>query len=447
MSGGVLLVLVLLISVNALYVAAEFALVGVRVTLMEQMAAQGRRLAGRVLPVLRDTARLDRHIAACQIGITLSSLVLGAFGQSTLGIALGAWLDATTGLEPLSAYALSATITLVALTSVQVILGELIPKTLALQFPVATSLHTFLPLSWSVTLFTPFIKLLNGSGTLVLRLFGVRGEASHRHVHSPEEIDLLIRESREGGMLEPRESKRLREALQLAQHKVRQLMVPRRRIFSLHLDTPIEDLLEQTEQSPYTRILVHQGNPDEPVGFIHVKDVAAALARGRELKSLRRLVRPLLVLPSSLTLDRALGQLRDQRARIALLVDEYGDVEGLISLDDIIRELLGEISDEFKKTPELEPTSLGGDLWRLPGRLPFDETRQWAQSLGWPIESASRAETRAGWLLEQLDAIPEGRCALRRHGIEFEIESLEGTSISSVLARLMEAPGEEERDG
>lgn len=437
------LIIVLLILVNALYVAAEFALVGARATRVEQLALDGHRLAIGVLPILRDTKRLDHYIAACQIGITLSSLVLGAFGQATVGLALGTLLDAHTELESLSAHALAALITLVLLTVTQVVLGELIPKTIALQYPVGTALYTYWPLRWSLTLFAPFIRLLNGSAAQILRRLGVSAESSHRHVHAPEEIDLLIRESRAGGLLEDKESERLREALQLGRHRVRQLMVPRRRIVSLDLSAPLDDLLERLDASPYTRLLVHEGGLDDPIGYLHLKDVAIAIAAGSRLEDLRALVRPLLTLPSSLTIDRALGQMRERRARIAILVDEYGDLEGLLSLEDIIRELLGELSDEFKSNPVLKPTRLSDGRWRLPGRLPLEEVLDWAANEGldhWEHWERGEAETLAGWLLEQLDAIPEGRCSLRQDDLTFEIERLDGAAIESVLIDRLPPP-------
>ncbi|WP_275096894.1 hemolysin family protein [Sedimenticola hydrogenitrophicus] len=436
MSLWIAFIVIVLLLINALYVAAEFAAVGARVTRVERLAAQGQRLAVALLPTLRDPLRLDRYIAACQLGITLSSLVLGAFGQATIGLALGAQLDEHTGLEPLTAYALSATITLVVLTSIQVVFGELIPRTVALQYPVGTAICTYLPLRWSITLLAPFITLLNGSGSLVLRLFGVNGEQSHRHVHSPEEIDLLIRESREGGLLEQEESKRLREALQLGQHRVRQLMVHSRQIASLDLSAPPDQLLADIEASPYTRLIVHRGNPDEILGYIHVKDVAVAIATDHDLTDLQSLVRPLLIVPYTLTIDRALNQLCSQRARIALLADEYGDIKGLVSLQDIIHELLGGLSDEFKSGAELASRRLPDGRWRLPGRLPLNEVDELIKSAGGQPLKPGRADTLAGWLLERLDTIPEGCCCLTIDGIEFEIESLEGLAIGSVLVRI-----------
>lgn len=429
-------VVIALVLVNALFVAAEFAVVGARATRVELLAAQGHRMAAALLPTLRNSKRLDSYIAACQIGITLSSLVLGAFGQATIGLALGAWLDQYLGLETPTAYTMSAIITLVVLTSTQVIFGELIPKTLALQYPVRTALYTYLPLRWSITVLAPFIKLLNGSGNAVLRLFGVRGEQSHRHVHSPEEIDLLIRESREGGLLQTKESRHLREALLLGRHRVRQLMVPSRQIANLDLSAPVDQLLADFNASPYTRLIVHRGNPDEILGYIHVKDVAAAIATGFALNDLQSLVRPLLVLPDTLTIDRAVSQLRSQRARIALLADEYGDIKGLVSLEDIISELLGGVSDEFKSGAEDVAGRLPDGRWRLFGRMPLYEVDELIGAVSGLVLKSDQADTLAGWILEQLDTIPDGCCCLKVKAIEFEIESLPDRAIGSVLVRI-----------
>jgi putative hemolysin len=445
MSAWMFSVVGLLILINALYVAAEFAVVGARPSRVEHFARQGHRLAAALLPTVRDTTRLDRYIATCQIGITLSSLILGAFGQATIALALGALLVSDWGMETLAAYALSATIVLVVLTSTQVVLGELIPKTVALQYPVGTAMYTYLPMRWSLVFFSPFIRLLNGSGNLILRRFGVDPQVSHRHVHSPVEIELLIRESNEGGVLEATASKRLREVLRLSRHTVRQFMVPRRQIASLDLGAPLDQLLAEIDASPYTRLVVHRGGLDHVRGFIHVKDLAIATAAGREIQALQSLVRPILALPNRLTLDRVLGQMRDRRARIALVVSEYGDVEGLISLEDIVRELIGELSDEFKSNTDLAPEQLDENRWRLPGRLPLDEAIDWARPYTEPgVWDASQAETLAGWLLEQLGAIPEAGDTLELVGLAFEIEAMEGPAIASVMVRVGGAPSGDE---
>ncbi len=437
MSAWMFVVVGILILINALYVAAEFAIVGARASRVEHFARLGKHLAVAILPIVKDAARIDRYIATCQIGITLSSLILGAFGQATIGVALGALL-VTLGMETIAAYALAATIVLVVLTSTQVVLGELIPKTVALQYPVGTAMYTYLPMHWSQIFFAPFIAVLNGSGNMILKRLGIDPDVSHRHVHSPDEIELLIRESSKGGILEVKASKRLREVLRLSRHTVRQLMVPRRQIASLDLAAPLDQLLGEIDASPYTRLVVHRGGLDNVRGFIHVKDVAIATASGLEVRSLEALVRPILAFPNRLTLDQALGQMRDRRARIALVVNEYGDIHGLISLEDIVRALIGDPSDEFKSNTEFVPEQLDQDRWRLPGRLPLDEVIDWARLYtDQGIWGASHAETLAGWLLEQLGTIPQQGDALELAGFALEIEKMDGPAIVSVIVRIV----------
>lgn len=439
MSAWMFVVVALLILANALYVAAEFAVVGARASRIQHFADAGSRLAARLLPIVLDTAALDRYIAACQIGITVSSLVLGAFGQATLGLALGATLVERFGLDAISAYALSATLVLVFLTATQVVLGELIPKTVALQYPARTAIYTFLPMRVSLTLMRPFINLLNGSGNVVLRLFGGNPDASHRHLHSPEEIELLVRDSRKGGVLKASDSTRLKMALRLGRRTARQLMVPRRQIAALDLDEPFEALLAQIDASPFTRLLVHRGGLDQVHGVLHVKDLAVALAADKTIDSIDTLVRPLLALPAGLKIDRVLAQLRERRARLALLVDEFGGIEGLISLEDVIRELIGSLSDEFKAGSDLAPTQLDNGRWHMPGRLPLDALAEWiggdGELLPW---HGSAADTLAGWLLERFDQVPSVGQHLQEAGLRFEVELVEGRAITSVLIDRME---------
>lgn len=433
MSTWMFVVVALLILANALYVAAEFAVVGVRASRIQQMSEEGSRLATRLLPILLETGALDRYIAACQIGITVSSLVLGAFGQATIGLALGGSIIERFGMDPAAAYGISATLVLVFLTGTQVVLGELIPKTVALQYPASTALYTLLPMRASLALFRPFIKLLNGSGNAVLRLFGGNPDASHRHLHSPEEIEMLVRDSRKGGVLKSTDSTRLRMALRLGRRTARQLMVPRRQIAALDLDEPFEAIFADIKASPFTRLLVHRGGLDHVHGFLHVKDFAAALAAG-PVNSLDTLVRPLLAMPVGLKVDRVLAQLRERNARIAVLVDEFGGIEGLISLEDVIRELIGGLSDEFKADSDLAPTTLPDGRWRLPGRMPLDEFVDWIGTDRDPAPwQHSHADTLAGWMIERFDQVPSSGQSLEADDVTFEVDRMDGPAIASVL--------------
>ena len=267
-----ILVVAALILVNAIYVAAEFSAVSVRRSRIQQLAANGNPLAAWLLPVLESPAALDRYIAACQIGITLSSLVLGAYAQATIAVWLVPLFSELGGLQPVVAQSTSAVVVLLALTVAQVVFSELVPKSIALQYPTQTCLYTLVPMLGSLAIYRPFIKWLNGTGLLLLRALGAP-QHSHRHIHSPGEIELLIAESRDGGLLEPDEHRRLQRALRLNMRQARQLMVPRTKISALSIDTPLEEAVRRVVQSPFSRLPVYRDSLDNIVGIVHTKDL------------------------------------------------------------------------------------------------------------------------------------------------------------------------------
>jgi len=219
----------LLILLTALFVAAEFAAVGARRSRLRRLAEDGNALAARILPVLEAPRALDRYIAASQVGITLCSLILGAYAQASIAPRVAPLVQGVAGLDPETALSTSAVIVLLVLTTLAMIVGELVPKSLALQDPTPVAMWTVVPMQWAERIFAWSIDFLNGSGNLLLKLMRVRS-TGHRHVHSPEEIELLIAESRDGGLLEPQEQVRLHQALRLGLRTARELMVPRDRL-------------------------------------------------------------------------------------------------------------------------------------------------------------------------------------------------------------------------
>ncbi|MGA1676813.1 MAG: hemolysin family protein, partial [Pseudomonadales bacterium] len=300
------------------------------------------------------------------------------------------------------------------------------------------------PLRWSHVLFAPFLPLLNGSGGWILRRLGVPGDRSHRHVHAPEEIEMLVRESREGGQIEEAQRVRLQRTLRLSRRSVRQVMVPRRRIVSIDRAAPVPELLERVTLSPYTRLVVQRGGLDEVDGYLHTKDLVRALARGRTIDQLPDLVRPLTRLASSCTLDDALAQLRNRRSRLALVVDSLGEIEGLISIEDVMRELVGALSDEFKRdTGPLAPVLIGSGIWRMPGRLALDELSEWARGEDIdPVWSGSTVETLGGWLIERVGLLPQLGQRIAVGALEFTIERLDGVAIDTVRVERFADAGE-----
>lgn len=339
-------IIVLLILLTALYVAAEFAAVGVRRSRLRRLAEDGDALAARMLPVVEDAAALDRYIAVSQIGITLSSLILGAYGQAALAPTVTPLLERFAGMDQETAASTAAISILIVLTCLAVIIGELVPKSLALQNPTGVALATVLPMQWSQKVFGPSISFLNGSGVLILRALRIPN-TGHRHVHSPEEIELLIAESRDGGLLEPEEQVRLHRALRLGLRTAGQLMVPRERLAFVDAATPFPEILRVVAASPYSRLAVSEGTPGRLIGVLHTKDVVTAFVARRPLTT-ASLLRPIVRVQADMTADRLLAFLRDQRTHQAFVASPEGQVEGLVTLEDVVGELLGEVADEFK---------------------------------------------------------------------------------------------------
>ena len=355
-AAGVILLLVL---VQAFYVAAEFGAVGVRRSRLRRMAEDGDRLAARVLPIVEDSRQLNRYVAASQVGITLSSLLVGAYAQAVVAPAIAPLVQRWGHFEERAAESISEAGVLIVLTICAVILGELVPKSVALQYPTQVARLAVLPMHWSLTAYAWLIAIVNGSTVALLRLLRVPN-TGNRHVHSPEEIDLLIAESRDGGLLEPEEQVRLHRALRLGLRTARQLMVPRARLVAIDAATPFPEVLRIAATSPYSRLPVCRGTLDDVVGLIHTKDVVTHFVRRGFSGNLASVLRPLVRVPDTMAADRLLAFLRERRSHQALVVDRTGAVTGLITLEDVLSELLGSVSDELK--PSTPPSQHAGGV-------------------------------------------------------------------------------------
>jgi len=422
MSLMVFAIILLLISINALYVAAEFAAVSVRRSRIQQKAEEGNALAARFLPYIADGHRLDRYIATCQIGITLSSLILGAYGQTALAPMLIPLFQGWGGMEVVAAQSAAALFILVVLTAGQMILGELVPKSLALQFPTPVSLYTVIPMQWSIRLLSWFIAVLNGSGLAILRLMGVP-PSGHTHIHSPDEIEYLIAESRDGGLLEPREHARLKEALRLGVTTVNEVMVPRTEIFGIEMGTPFPEILRIAAESPFTRLPVYEGTIDQICGYFHVQDIARqALDGDRKLP-----IHPVLVIPEELTLERVLERMRIERQHMGLVADEYGGIAGLVTIGDILDEVMGGVADEFKPA-ESGAEWLPDGRVRLTGWLRLQEAAEFVGA-DWEGESA----TVGGFVMERLGRLPAAGDELVIDQIRVQVEHMDGRAVASLL--------------
>jgi CBS domain containing-hemolysin-like protein len=430
-------IITLLILLTALFVAAEFAAVGARRSRLRRLAEDGNALAARVLPVVEDPHALDRYIAASQVGITLSSLILGAYAQASIAPRVAPLLQRLGGLEAETATSTSAVIVLLVLTTLAMIVGELVPKSIALQDPTRTAMWTVVPMQWAERLFSWSIAFLNGSGNLLLKLMRVKN-TGHRHVHSPEEIELLIAESRDGGLLEPQEQVRLHQALRLGLRTARELMVPRARLAAIDVSTPLPEVLRLVATSPYSRLPVYRTTPDDIIGILHTKDVVARFISERDVTPLTSLLRPITRVHGSIPADHLLAHMREKRIHQVLVVGEDGRIEGMITLEDVLAELIGGVSDEFKAAPARAILLPDGGV-RVPGAMRVDQA---AQVLG--AEWKSPGETVGAFIPRMLGGVPAPGEQVSVGRIDLVIEAIEGDVVSSALVL---PPASQEAEG
>lgn len=413
--------------------AAEFATVGARRTQIRQLAQEGNPIARKLLPIVDDPRRLDEYIATCQVGITFSSLMLGAYGEVALGPGWSRMLEPAVG-DPTLSMSLSAVLVLVVLTALQIVIGELLPKSIALQFPVRLALATYLPTSLSQRLLGPFIAVLNGSGNLVLKLMRVPPSV-HRHIHSLEEIDMLLTESRKGGVLQPEEESRLHRALKLSSQTARQIMTPSMHIFSVPRNLSVPECFEQMSESEYTRAIVHGESTDDLLGIVNIKDVIKALITKDKSKRRRSkdatiepLVMPAPVIPETLSVDRLIRLLRERNSHMAIVKDEYGGTLGIVTVQDILSELMGKNIDE--KTIESEAEFLSAGYVRLPGGFKLHRAQEYLGEL-----PQHDSETLSGLIVEQLERIPDEGEIVDLPEATLKVEKVARNVVVSVLVK------------
>lgn len=382
----------IMLALNGLYVAAEFATVGSRKSRIQAMAQDGNRPAAKLLEIVRDPVLIDNYVAACQVGITLSSLIAGAFGQARL----------TPLFEPIfgsGGRAVAIIITLLIITSLQVILGELLPKTAALRYPERLAIATLRPMQISQILFRPLVTIFNGSAFAILRRLGLGGDHSHSHVHSPEELAALYDESAAGGLIDVAERDMAAGVLNVEQRHVRDIMTPRRRIVGVHSDDTVAVALDRVVETPHTRFPVWGESADDVVGLIHLRELYVAARQTPEAPVSGRL-RPLLEVAETLSVPELWRLLNERERHCALVIDEYGGVAGLVTLEDAIEEIFGEVRDEFDVDPD--PIVVSGGRASVSGEVLVEDLNQ---RFGCSLPTTD-VDTIGGLIWHQLSRMP-----------------------------------------
>ncbi len=333
-----------MLAFNALYVAAEFATVGSRKSRIQAAAQDGNRSAAGLLKIVRDPVALDNYVAACQIGITLSSLVAGALGQSRLTPLFEPWFGS-------AGRVVAIIVTLLIITGLQVVLGELLPKTAALRYPERLAIGTLRPMQLSQIAFRPLVTIFNGSAFAIMRAFKLKTDHSHAHVHSPEELAALFDESAEGGLIDVAERDMLAGVLNVDHRLVREIMTPRRRMVGVNANQQVGDALDVVVATPHTRFPVWSDSHDDVSGIVHLRSLYLG-AQDDPGALVSTVALPVLEVAETLSVPALWERLYKSERHCALVINEYGDVSGLVTLEDAIEEIFGEVRDEFDIDPD-----------------------------------------------------------------------------------------------
>jgi len=343
-------IIVALVVLNGLFVAAEFAIVGAPRAAIEHKASQGSILAQRARRVLEDPKRTDRYIATTQIGISVASLGLGMYGEHQLAEWIATALKPYTAYPWLTSHALASVVAIAMLTYLHIVIGEMVPKALALQRPERTVLYVTPPILMMQTTILPLVVALNGIGNGLLKLIGVRRtEAGAERYHTTEELQFIIEESREGGLLRGESGRILRELFEFGDLSAGEVMVPRVLLTGIPVNTEADELRAIVRLHPHTRYPVYSTDLDNIIGTLHIKDLLRHLVSGRPVTA--RDARPVPYVPAAALLDEVLAAMRRSRSQMAVVMDEQGGTAGLITIEDLFEEVVGEIEEGRGRTP------------------------------------------------------------------------------------------------
>jgi CBS domain containing-hemolysin-like protein len=410
-----MLALLGLILLNAFFVAAEYGLVTSRRTRIMELEHQGDR---RARAVLRITGDPPRFISAMQLGVTMTSLGIGALGEQVLAH----------HFETVMATFLAVVVALVIVTYLHVVLGELVPKGIALGHPERTALWVSAPVRGFFVLFKPFVWLLQESTELLLRGLGLEPPGAEHEAHSEAEIRMLLSSSAEQGEIEHEEQEMLYKVFDFADKEVSDVMVPRPEVVAISIALPAEQALQAVLESPYTRYPVYRESLDDIVGVLHIRDLIEAMHdRGIVSVDVESLVRAAYMVPETKDLGALLTEFRRTNQHMAIVIDEYGSMEGIVTLEDLLEEIVGEIEDEFD-LPDETIERIDDDTIRIDGTFPIDDfNEQFESSL--PHEDY---HTMAGFVFGELGRAAEPGDEIDHDGLVFRVESVEGQRIDRI---------------
>lgn len=419
---GIALTVALLL-VNAFFVAAEFAIVRVRTTQLEELAAGG---SGRARLAAHIAQNIDKYLSACQVGITGASLALGIVGEPAVSQLIEPAFGWLLERSEAAFHFVSFGIAFAAITYLHIVVGEQAPKYLAIQRALPTTLWSAHPLHYFSRALYPFIWFVNTSANALLRRVGIK-PGEDLEAHSEEELKMLVAVSTRKGILQESERVLVGNALDFADTYVRQVLIPRTEMVAVPDDTPLAGLFEMARQHPFTRYPVYRGDLDHIVGVVHLKDLVSREPHGGTAADVMRSVP---IIPETMRLDQALAEFRRQRTQLAIVVDEFGGTSGLITVEDIIEELVGDVQDEFdRETPQFVVEPGGGHL--IDGLAPLDALRE---RLGLTLDDEPY-DTVGGMVFGRLGRLARVGDAVDIEAYRLEVTAVDGRRVAQVRAR------------
>jgi CBS domain containing-hemolysin-like protein len=421
----VLSVLVL-VTANGFFVAAEFALVGVRRARIEALAAVGNRAAKRVISLLDN---LNAYLSACQLGITLASLALGWIGEPAVARLLERPLS---GLPDVWRHGIAFGIAFSIITALHIVLGEQAPKLLGLERAERIALIVALPMQAFYSLFRWPIRALDWASARAVRLIGFKASAEHASSYTETEIRQLIDRSRESGHLRAEERRLIQRVFEFSDTLVREAMVPRTEMAAIRSDSTLEEITKAFEQFRYSRLPVYKESLDDVVGFIHSKDVMSYLLKPEGFR-LEDVLQPPLYVVDTARLEDVLRQMQKAKAHFGFVVDEHGGLEGILTLEDLLEEIVGEISDEHDEEVNEQITPVGDHRYVLAGGL---AVRDLNRRLKLALPESEAYTTVGGFLMTEAGHVLKPAEIVRYNGLSFQIERVERRRVMRVSLEL-----------
>ena len=427
-------IIVLLLFINGFFVAAEFALVKVRKTKLEQLSHEGNSNAKKALKLVNQT---NKMLAAAQLGVTIASIALGWVAEATIVQLIEPIIKVIPYLNgALTAHVIAVPVSFVLVTYFHVLLGEQLPKCFALRHTEKLALAVATPMDMFITLFKPFVWLLMVSGDKILYAFHVSADDASL-VHSTEELDMLVDASYNEGVLNETETEMLHNMFKFSDLMAKQAMTPRTDMICIPNDISFEELNKIALENQYTRYPVYEENIDKILGFIHVKDLYSTTMHNEKF-SIEKLTRPLMLIPETMTLDNLILEFKKSHGQMAVVIDEFGGTSGLITLEDVLEEIIGDVQDEFDEEEETDIKEIAPDTYMANAMVRIDELVEYF-NLEPSLFEEDDVETIAGLVVKLLGRIADVGDTVEFNGLTFTVEEIDGARITK-LKILYKAP-------